>query len=65
MKALWNIYLINRGETPTLFAEHCTEEIAKAWAAHALDKALDGSDADGFLVMRSDFPVPDIWPDKD
>ena len=61
----WNVYLLNRGEVPLLYFESCSINWVKKRAQEALEKALDGSDADGFLVMRDDYPVPDTpWPGK-
>jgi len=60
--ARWNVYLINRGEPPLLYFGDCTEDEAQYYMVQALSKAFDGSDADGFCVMRSDYPVPKVWP---
>lgn len=61
-EATWNVYLINRGEPPLLYYKNVRDVEVMKGAIHALDKALDGSDADGFVVMRSDYPMPLVWP---
>lgn len=61
-EARWNVFLINRGEEPMCYMANLTEDEAQYYMVRALSKAFDGSDADGFCVMRSDYPVPRRWP---
>lgn len=62
--AKWNVYLINRGERPLLYYSFLTDDdiVNDQYLENAADKALDGSDADGFLMLRSDSPIPLRWP---
>lgn len=60
--ARWNIYLVNRGEPPLLYFSSLNEYEALSRLAFVASKAFDGSDADGFIMMRSDYPIPHVWP---
>lgn len=62
MQPRWNIYLVNRGEPPLLYFERSTAAELDRDVTCSLGKMLDGSDADGVLVTRSDYPVPSNWP---
>lgn len=63
-RATWNLYLINRGEKPLCYFQGLSDREAQEWMMATANKAFDGSDADGFCMMRSDYPMPDIWPGK-
>lgn len=61
---IWNLWLIKRGERPVLYFAKLSEVEAMGYLAFSAAKAFDGSDADGFVLTRSDCPMPYIWPNK-
>lgn len=55
MLATWNVWLINKGEPPLLYMPNLSEAEAVKWSRIACEKAFDGSDADGYILIRSDY----------
>jgi hypothetical protein len=54
--ATWNVWLINKGEEPFLYADNLPNgEPAAMWCVVAARKVFDGSDADAFIMTRSDY----------
>lgn len=61
-QARYNVWLVKKGEQPLLYFGDLSEDQTQYYMVQALSKVFDGSDADGFIVTRSDYPVPVKWP---
>jgi hypothetical protein len=57
--ATWNFYLLKEGELMAYWTKVSDIERHKA-ACHCADKVSDGSDADAFIMVRSDQDVYDF-----
>lgn len=60
MNAKWNIWLLNKGEKPLCWMADLYEKEAKLWCIRAADKVFDGSDADAFMLLRSDMHPDEV-----
>lgn len=52
--ARWNLWLLNKGEQPLLYFQDLTDDECYIYLAQCASKVMDGSDADAFIMTRSD-----------
>jgi hypothetical protein len=61
MEATWDFYLLNRNEPPACYVSNIPDKDRHIWAMRCADKVSDGSDADAFIMVRSDnYGLPSV-----
>jgi hypothetical protein len=58
---LWNIWLLNKGRKPSLYFADMKKDECFLCLRLAARKVFDGSDADAFIMLRSDLKPEDVW----